>query len=644
MDLSQLELPITSYFARNKKDKREAEPAKKRKLSAAADERGGPGKRERRAAVSADARKGPRGSAKQTKTTKKQIKFPTSKSPVASTSSRRERASPPRPSHDVVVIGSSPERPVADSSHSVKSTSNTVSHRINASSFLRINAPVHLASAPEQSLATPPPTNQTKKRTLTVSTAVVQLLSPRATPTTIIPAITSLPTPETNVRKPSNIHAPSGLRTFVDATSPRRAKNGSDPRIPSSLSPASAPLIKKLTVSIDTDRDVQSRKHADGFNGTKQAIDSDDPFICASRDNEVVHAIPASSPNLPFKDLQSAPAIIEELVPSSQSQYLLALDATPSRKRIARPVLINYEPIPSSQSQEEGVMSMSSLSGSLLNKWSLARSATHVRVMIRYLPVTFRIEVDFPTPHPIAHVAHNNRSERNPLHHFTLGSSPATSPVVSPSRRFSHSFLATKSPRNRFSFIASPSRSPLKGTPRRILDKITPLNKPVERPGPVEEDDSVTEPESEPEVLKPAQDDDSETEPESEIEVLKPAQDDDSETEPESEPIVRPSTEIANHKSEDVAQRPRAIASRTFIPHSNLSTILSPYRKRRTFDSSCTSSLDDLMQQGAGMSVPVSRRPFLLPSKTPPPAVRDFLEMFQDDGSYPDDFPESLRC
>ncbi|KAG2119044.1 uncharacterized protein F5147DRAFT_195800 [Suillus discolor] len=632
MDLSQLELPITSYFARNKKDPREAEPAKKRKLSAAADDRGGPGKRERRAAVSADTRKGPRGSAKQTKTTKKQIKFPT-KSPVASTSSRRERASPPGPSHDVVVIDSSPERPVAGSSHSAKSTSNTVSHRINASSFLRINAPVHLASAPEQSLATPPPTNQTKKRTLAVSTAVVQLLSPRIIPTTIIPAITSLPTPETNVRKPNNTHAPSGLRTFVGATSPRRAKNGSDPRIPSSLSPASAPLIKKLTVPIDTDRNVQSRKHADVFNGTKQAIDSDDPFICASRDNEVVHAIPASSPDLPLKDLQSAPAIIEELVPSSQSQYLLALDATPSHKRIARPVLINCEPIPSSQSQEEAVMSMSSLSGSLLNKWSLART-----------------EVDLPTPHPIAHIAHNNRSERNPLHQFTLGSSPATSPIVSPSRRFSCSFLATKSPRNRLSFIASPSRSPLKGTPRPILDKITPLNKPVERPGPVEnvrpveEDDSVTEPESEPEVLKPAQDDDSETEPESEIEVLKPAQDDDSETEPESEPIVRPPTEIANHQSEDVAQQPRATASRTSVPHSNPSTILSPYRKRLTFDSSCTSSLNDLMQQGAGMSVPVSRRPFLLPSRTPPPAVRDFLEMFQDDGSYPDDFPESLRC
>lgn len=260
-------------------------------------------------------------------------------------------------------------------------------------------------------------------------------------------------------------------------------------------------------------------------------------------------------------------------------------------------------------------MSMTYLSGSLLNKLSLAR-----------------IEVDLPTPRPIVHVGHNNRSERKPLHQFTLGSSPATSPVVSPAQGFPRSFLATKSPRNRSSFVASPSRSPLKCTPRHILDKISPLKKPMECSGPVknvhpvEEDDSVTEPESEPEVLKPAQDDDSETEPESEI------------------PIVRPQTEIAKRKPEDLAQRSQTTAPRTSAPHPNPSTILSPYRKQYAPDSSYTSSLDDLMQQGAGMSIPVTRRPFLLPSRTPPPAVRDFLAMFQDDGSYPDDFPESLRC
>lgn len=633
MDLSQLELPITAYFTRNKKDKRGAELiTKKRKLSAAADDRGGPAKRERQAAVSTDACKGAQGSAKQVKTTKKQIKYSTSKPLVASTSSRRERAIPPGPSHDVVVIDSSPERPIAGSSRSAKGVSTTASHRLNAPTFHRMKEPVHLASAPEQSLATPPPTNQTKKRTLTIAnTAMVQPLPPRTAPTTIIPAIASLPTPESNVRKPSNIHAPSGLRIFIGATSPCRTKHGSHPRIPSSPSPASAPLIKKLAVPIDTDGDAQPREHTGGSNGTNQAIDPDDPFTCASRNN-VVHATPASSPDLPFKDLQSAPAVIEELVPSSQSQYLLALDATPSHKRVAKPVSINYEPIPSSQSQEEGALSMTSLSGSLLNKLSLARSAQHVLVTICCLPATFRIEVDLPTPRPIAHVAHN-RSERRPLHQFTLGSSPATSPVVSPSKGFSRSFLVAKSPRNRSSFVASPSRSPLRRTPRRILGKISPLKKPMECPAPVKnvrpvEDDSVTEPESEPEVLKPVQDDDSETEPESESEI----------------PIVKPPTEITNRQLEDVAQRPQATAPRASIPHSNPSTILSPYRKRQTMDLSYTSSLDDLMQQGAGMSVPVSRRPFLLPSRTPPQAVRDFLEMFQDDGSYPTDFPESLRC
>ncbi|KAG1773912.1 hypothetical protein EDD22DRAFT_857100 [Suillus occidentalis] len=616
MDLSQLELPITAYFTRNKKDKKGVELiTKKRKLSAASDDRGGPAKRERQAAVSTDAcSKGAQGSARQVKTSKKQIKSSTSKPPVASTSSWRERAIPPGPSHDVAVINSSPERPVAGSSRSAKGASIAVSHRLNVPSFSRIKEPVRLASAPEKSLVTPPPTNQMKKQLLTTAnTAVVQPLPPRTDPTTIIPAIVFLPTPETNVRKPSNIHAPSSLRIFIGATSPCRTKYGSDPRISSSPSPASAPLIKKLTVPIDTDRDTQSREHMGGSNETNQAIDPDDPFTCASRDNEVVHATPASSPDLPFRDLQSAPAIIEELVPSSQSQYLLALDATPSHKRIAKPVSIEYESIPSSQSQEEGVLSMTSLSGNLLNKLSLAR-----------------FEVDLPTPRPVAHVA-NNRNKCKSLHQFTLGSSPVTSPVVSPSKRFSLSFLAIKSPRNRSSFVASPSCSPLRRTPHRILDKISPIKNPVECSAPLKnacpvEDDSVTEPESEPEVLKRAQDDDSETEPESEI------------------PIVRPPTEIANRKPEDVAQRPQAIAPNAPIPHSNSSTIFSPHRERQTPDLTYTSSLDDLMQQGAGMSVPVSRRPFLLPSRTPPQAVRDFLEMFQDDGSYPDDFPESLRC
>ncbi|KAG0702338.1 hypothetical protein DFH29DRAFT_921932 [Suillus ampliporus] len=640
MDLSQQELPITAYFARGKKDKKEAELTKKRKLTAVADDRGGPAKREKRAVVSPNARTSVQGSAKQAKKPRKQTKLPILKSPVASTFSRRERALPPGPFDDVVVTDSSPERPVASNSRSTKANSNAVSHKLTTPRFSMDKGLLHLASTAQQSLATPPPTNQTKKRALTVaSTVVVRPLPPRNTVTTTMTAIAALPTPETNARKSSNMHAPSGLRTFIGTTSPCRTKRGSDARVSPSPSLASAPLIMKLPVPIDNELDTHPRKNTGGSNGTRQAIDPDDPFTCASRNNEVhvVHAIPVSSPVSPSKELHSTPAfanIIEELVPSSQSQYLLPLDATPSRKRITKPVSIShYEPVPSSQSQSEGAMSMASLPGNLLDKLSLAS-----------------IEVDLQTPRPITHGAHYNRSERKRLHQFTLGSSPATSPVASPSKGFPRSFLATKSPINRASSVASPSRSPLKYTPRRVVDKTSPMKKFVERTKSVEnvypEDDSVTEPESEPEAVKPqaCQDDDSETEPESEAVKSQARQDDDSETEPESEiPIVRSAAEIANRKLQDVTQLPRATSPRAYIPHASTSTRRSPYRKRQTPDSSYTSSLDDLMQEGAGMSVPASRRCFLLPTRTPPPAVRDFLEMFQDDGSYPDDFPESLR-
>jgi len=242
-----------------------------------------------------------------------------------------------------------------------------------------------------------------------------------------------------------------------------------------------------------------------------------------------------------------------------------------------------------------------------------------------------RVEVDLPTPRPL-HVDHYNRSSRKRLHQFTLGPSPATSPISSPLKGFSHPFLATKSPRSRASSIASPSRSPLKRTPRRIGGDISPMKpmgrtKSVENVRPEQEDDSVTEPESDAEVLKPVQDDGSETEPESDVPVP-----------------VRLSTEVGKCRSQGVAQWPPATSPRASVLHSRASAQHSPYRKRQMLASSCTSSLDDLMREGAGMSVPSSRRGFMFPSSATPTVARDFLDMFQGDGSYPDDFPESLRC
>lgn len=229
------------------------------------------------------------------------------------------------------------------------------------------------------------------------------------------------------------------------------------------------------------------------------------------------------------------------------------------------------------------------------------------------------------------HIARHDRSFLKPMHQFAHGSSSVISPVASPSKGFSHSFLATKFPRNRAAFVASPCRSPLKRTPRRILGNISPIKKPVGRTEPVEN-------------IRPEQEDDSVTEPESEPEVFKSGQDDGSETEPESDVVpVRAPAEIGKCKPQDIDQWPRATSPRASILHSSTSTKRSPYGRRRTPPLSYTSSLDDLMREGAGMSVP-ARRCFMLPSSGTQTAARDFLDMFQGDGSYPDDFPESLRC
>ncbi|OAX39152.1 hypothetical protein K503DRAFT_799867 [Rhizopogon vinicolor AM-OR11-026] len=603
MDLSQQELPITAYFLRGNKSNKVSKLANKRKLSSAADARTAPAKREKRAVVSPDVRTTAQGNAKRAKKkTGKQIKLPVLKSPIASTSSRRERVSL---SDDIVILDSPPERSVAGSSSSSKVNSNTISYGIFVPGSSKGKGLTHLANTAAQSLATPPPTNPSKKRPVDIT--ALKPLPQRTTVTAIAPRIAALPTPETTLRKLGNIHAPSGLRTFIGTTSPCRTKHVSDAL--SSPSLASAPLMMKFPVSMDDNLGTHSRKHS-GFSNEVQAVDPDDPFTCGSRDKELHVATPVTSPVLPSKDLQytsTYPDIIEELVPSSQSQYLLPVDATPSRKRILKPMRTrDYEPVPSSQSQERE-MNMPTSPGSLLNQLSWTR-----------------VEVDLPTPHPILHVTHHNLSSRKRLHQFTLVPSPATSSVGSPSKGFSHSFLATKSSRNRASFVASPSRSPLKRTPRGVKGKISPIKKPmsVENVRPEQEDDSVTEPESEPEVLKPGQDDGSETEPESDV------------------ASVRPPAEIGKC----VAQWPPATSPRASILHSSTSIKRSPYRKRQTPASSYTSSLDDLMREGAGMSVPASHGSFMLPSSAIPAVARDFFNMFQGDGSYPDDFPESLRC
>ena len=610
MDLSQQELPITAYFTRDNKHNK----ARKRKLAVTLEPGGGPaGKRGKRAVASPNVRPSARGNAKRAG----QLKFPALKSPIASTSSRRDSVS-----DDVVVLDSSPKRPVAGANgfHAPKANS-----RISMSRSSRDKRLTHVASTAAQSLTTPPPTNQSKRRPIAI-TAALDPIPQRTTVTSIAPGVTALPTPETTVRKLGNTHAPSG---FIGATSPCRA-NQFEIHALSSPPPASASLMMKFSVAMDGDLDHQSRKYSGFFNGTQQTVDPDDPFTCTSWDKGVHVTTPTSS-LLPSKNLRSTPGcskVTEELVPSSQSQYLLPINATPSRKRPSKQHVRSNdpEPVASSQSQEKE-MGMPFTPGNMLNELSSTRSAKHDLFFTALLTSCYRVEAGISKSRPTLHVAHRNGSPCRRLHQFSLGSSPLTSPVDSRS----NSFLITKSPRNKPSFIVSPPHSPLKHNPHLLEGKVSPITKSVgctesrENVHPVQEDDSVTEPESEPEVLKPGPDDGSETEPESEIEP------------------VRLPTEIGKSGLQDMVQWPRAASPRASILHGSTPIRRSPYRKRQTPAVSYTSSLEDLMREGAGMSVP-SRRFFLLPSSATPTAARDFLDMFQGDASYPDDFPESLRC
>ena len=370
MDLSQQELPITAYFTPGTKDNR-GNSTKKRKLTATADTRRG----KKRAVVAPNVRTSVQDSAKRVKKPGGQITLPILKPLIAATSSRRESV---LLSDDVVILDSSRERSIAGSSRSLKANPNTVSHRISVPGSSKGKELAHLASTAAQSLATPPSTNPSKKRPA-ASTAALNL-SQRNVVTTIASGISALPTPETTVRKLGNVHAPSGLRTFNGTTSPCRTKRVVNVHIPSSPTLASTPLMMKFPVSIDDDSDTPSRKHS----GARQAIDPNDPFTCGSRDKEVHVAATVTSPVLLSKVLQSAPAssnVIEELVPSSQSQYLLPVDATPSRKRISKPVRTgDSEPVPSSQSQESE-MNMLPLPR---NELCLPRSAKHTHVLLCY--------------------------------------------------------------------------------------------------------------------------------------------------------------------------------------------------------------------------------------------------------------------
>jgi hypothetical protein len=262
---------------------------------------------------------------------------------------------------------------------------------------------------------------------------------------------------------------------------------------------------------------------------------------------------------------------------------------------------------------------------------------------------------------------------------YTLGSTPITSPVTSPSYPL-RSFLATKKASEELSslkspsrqLIASPYRSPSCKTRTTLSGKLARKDS-IENVPPAPEDDSVTESESEINIFLSKANDKSSLlklpSPGKKLSSLRspsarklhsprphklihehilPPVEDDSTTEAESD------TDILDY----VAKIGKLQAQRIHTPVQDcpsrpvISPLVSPARPRIAVEASFAGSTQFLMREGAGLSVPgtytspsraLARRRLPAPSDSVPSVVQDFVEMFQGDGSYPEDFPESLR-
>ncbi|KAI6034099.1 hypothetical protein BKA83DRAFT_309107 [Pisolithus microcarpus] len=125
---------------------------------------------------------------------------------------------------------------------------------------------------------------------------------------------------------------------------------------------------------------------------------------------------------------------------------------------------------------------------------------------------------------------------------------------------------------------------------------------------------------------------------------------DGSATEPESDTEIQQCVAQIGRKQAGLAP---SSSSRGRTPRPLVSPLVSPVRRRYTPEAFVSGSLEAVMEDEAALSVPtynaLSRfdgrrlRRQSDPSGSLPSVVRDFVDMFKGDGSYPDDFPKSLR-
>ncbi|KIJ70477.1 hypothetical protein HYDPIDRAFT_164501 [Hydnomerulius pinastri MD-312] len=687
MDLSQQELPLTSYFTRGKKETKPVTYSSKKRKQAEDADSGGSSKKGK-----TDAGKAAKKSTSGPKAHVKSAQLPT-----PSTSARKHVPSS-RGVQGVLAKAQFPPSTTEKSSFAKKQANDepidlTQTETEDTPSKVppkrragkeKGKAPVDEVIA-MQSLATPASSNLAKRRTRVTSfgEAVVP------TRQSLRLAEAALPTPETGLRRVSA--SASGMAEATPSAGPSRRRHqpsrlsivSTHPSSPSSLTVLSP--VRFTAASADS---VSRSRVNSGDSAGSHVHDEEDPFTSPveygaasskpSGESETFGT--TRQPTAESHTLDATPVHIPDVpmnpVPSSQSQYLLHPDATPKRKRVARRV----EVVHSSQTQEERELTESMppplIPPSAMRKLSVGESSRSMGPLA----------IDMRTPRPNVHTP-RAINEHQSQHVYTLGSSPLTSPGTSPHGP-SRSFVATKKALDELSFFKSPSRgrrtSPYRSPARKLGSPSS--RKParedsIENVPPVPEDDSVTESESESELLLrfpkrtpnklkgfPSPERARKTSPSRPTshdtrsplsrklarEADLPFASDDSATEPESDTdILHCVTEIGKRKT---PRQPRAPST----PRRPLiSPLVSPARSRYAGagEASLMGSTQFLMQEGAGMSVPgtytspsrrrASARRRLaqaVPSESVPSVVREFMDMFDEgDGSYPEDFPESLR-
>ncbi|KAF9247126.1 hypothetical protein BU15DRAFT_69966 [Melanogaster broomeanus] len=453
---------------------------------------------------------------------------------------------------------------------------------------------------------------------------------------------TGLPTPVTGLRKTHVVEEQSPSTDSSRLHQQPSAVSGSSP------SPGSPQRVLSLVnfSAQSTEGITNSRVHSDSPDPLHH---EDNPFAPPVEQGPSMHRSAPKGSHVTSLANQLSPHPPKVLnipvnpVPSSQSQYLLHIDATPKHKRISR----RADLVPSSQTQEESELTKSVppllIPASAMRKLSVGESHGMNRT-------------DTRTPRP-------GRSKRKSQHVYTLGSTPITSPVT-PSGGASCSFLATKKSLDELSFFKSPSRrrkmSACRSPGRKTGHGTSSPRKPAR-------EDSI-------ENVPPAPEDESMTESESEMGIFLLKEKDKSSMPELPSPGIKASPfrsqtayEPSSTEAESDTDILRCVAGigkkRARQLHASLlmkdgpslpviSPLVSPARSRIAVEASFAGSTQFLAGEGAGLSVPATytspsraftRRRLPASSDSVPSVVRDFVEMFQGDGSYPEDFPESLR-